>query len=44
MLTLFLKALRPGGLFYSWFGQTAVVVPEARAGVGTVTKAQVVSQ
>ena len=39
VLTLILKAMRPGGVLHSLFGQTAVVVD--KAGVGTVTPAQV---
>ena len=40
-LTLLLKLLRPGGPLASLFGVTAVVVPPAKAGPGTVTPAQV---
>jgi hypothetical protein len=39
--TIILKFLRPGGALHSLFGRTAVVVPEGKAGVGTVTPAQV---
>jgi len=41
LLTIVLKMLRPGGVLHSLFGQTAVVVPEASAGPGTVTKSQI---
>jgi hypothetical protein len=40
-ITFVLKAARPGGFLHSMFGSTAVVVPLASSGVGTVTKAQV---
>jgi len=41
--TLILKLMRPGGALHSLFGPTAVVVPEAKAGPGTVTPEQVAS-
>jgi len=44
ILTLILKALRPGGMLASLFGETAVVVPPAKAGPGVVTPSQVASQ
>lgn len=44
ILTLALKAVRPGGFINSWFGQTAVVVPDNKAKPGVVTKSQVMSQ
>lgn len=44
ILTLVLKAFRPGGIFASLFGETAVVVPEAKAAPGVVTPSQVASQ
>lgn len=44
MLTLVLKAMRPGGFLHSLFGQTAVVVPEAKNGPGVVTPSQVAGQ
>lgn len=44
ILTLLLKAFRPGGLFASLFGQTVVVVPQGRSGPGVVTPAQVASK
>jgi len=44
MLTLILKALRPGGMLHSMFGETAVVVPQSKSGPGTVTPAQVASK
>lgn len=40
-ITFVLKLARPGGILGSLFGGTAVVVSEAKAGVGTVTAAQV---
>lgn len=40
-LTLIGKLTRPGGFLHSIFGGTAVIVPEAKAGVGTVTPEQV---
>lgn len=40
-ITFILKMARPGGFLHSMFGGTAVVVPLASAGAGTVTKAQV---
>lgn len=40
-ITLLAKLTRPGGIFGSLFGSTAVVVPPEKAGTGTVTKAQV---
>ncbi|CAB5079533.1 hypothetical protein UFOVP143_10 [uncultured Caudovirales phage] len=42
LLTLVLKAVRPGGFLASLFGQTAVV--SATPSVGTVTPAQVASK
>lgn len=44
LITLVLKALRPGGVLASLFGQTAVVVPADKAKPGVVTPAQVASQ
>lgn len=44
ILTLVLKALRPGGILNSMFGQTAVVVPETSAAPGVVTPSQVASK
>jgi lysylphosphatidylglycerol synthetase-like protein (DUF2156 family) len=44
VLTLVLKMFRPGGIFASLFGETAVVVPEAKSAPGVVTPAQVASQ
>lgn len=44
VLTLVLKAFRPGGFLNSMFGQTAVVVPESKAGVGSVTPSQVAAK
>jgi hypothetical protein len=41
VLTLLLKAVRPGGFVHSMFGSTAVVVPPAQSGPGTVTPGQV---
>lgn len=41
LLTMIAKATRPGGILHSMFGATAVVVPEGKAGVGTVTPSQV---
>lgn len=43
VLTLVLKAARPGGFLHSLFGSTAVVVPETnpKSGPGTVTPEQV---
>lgn len=41
VLTLIGKLTRPGGFFSSVFGPTVVVVPDAKAGVGTVTPQQV---
>lgn len=43
-LTLALKAVRPGGILNSMFGETAVVVPAAKSAPGVVTKAQVASK
>ncbi len=40
-LTFVGKISRPGGWLSSLFGSTAVVVPEAQSGVGTVTPTQV---
>jgi len=42
ILTLVLKAMRPGGMLHSMFGQTAVVAPAG--GVGVVTPAQVATK
>lgn len=42
-ITFVLKAARPGGFLHSMFGSTAVIVPLAKAGVGTVTPSQVAS-
>ena len=39
--TMIGKLTRPGGFFSSVFGSTAVIVPAAKAGVGTVTEKQV---
>ena len=44
MMTLVLKAMRPGGMQASLFGQTAVVVPDMKSAPGVVTKAQVASK
>lgn len=44
VLTIILKLLRPGGVFHSLFGATAVVVDPSKTGPGTVTKAQVDSR
>lgn len=44
ILTLFLKAVRPGGILNSLFGQTAVVVSDAASKPGVVTTSQVASQ
>lgn len=44
ILTLILKALRPGGPFASFFGETAVVVPETKNAPGVVTPSQVAAQ
>ena len=44
ILTLILKAFRPGGLLHSFFGETAVVVPESKAAPGVVTPAQVAAK
>jgi hypothetical protein len=41
VLGLLSKMFRPGGALSGLFGSTAVVVPEDKAGVGTVTKSQV---
>lgn len=41
ILTLVLKLIRPGGPLRSLFGSTAVVVPENKAGPGTVSPSQV---
>lgn len=40
-LTLLAKLTRPGGIFGSLFGSTAVVVPPEKAKPGVVTKEQV---
>lgn len=44
ILTLVLKSLRPGGILASLFGETAVVVPDAKSAPGVVTKAQVAAK
>lgn len=44
ILTLVLKFIRPGGPLASLFGPTAVVVPDAKSGAGTVTPSQVAAQ
>jgi hypothetical protein len=44
ILTLALKAFRPGGPFASLFGETVVVVPEAANAPGVVTPSQVASK
>lgn len=44
IITLVLKLLRPGGPLASLFGQTAVVVPEAKNAPGVVTPAQVAAK
>lgn len=44
ILTLVLKSLRPGGILHSLFGETAVVVPEAKAAPGVVTPSQVAAK
>lgn len=44
VLTLILKAVRPGGMLASMFGQTAVVVPDGKNAPGVVTPAQVASK
>lgn len=41
VLNLVLKMVRPGGALAGLFSATAVVVPENKSGVGTVTQAQV---
>ena len=43
VLTLFGKAVRPGGFLHSMFGGTAVIVSanDPKSGVGTVTPEQV---
>ena len=41
VITFVLKVMRPGGFFHSMFGGTAVIVPLADSGVGTVTQGQV---
>lgn len=43
VITLILKALRPGGPLASLFGPTAVVVPDAKSAPGVVTPTQVAS-
>lgn len=42
-IALFSKSLRPGGFLNSWFGSTAVVVPDTskHSTAGTVTPQQV---
>ena len=44
ILTLILKAFRPGGMLNSMFGETAVVVPDGKNAPGVVTKAQVAAK
>jgi hypothetical protein len=44
ILTLILKAMRPGGFLHSLFGPTAVVVPPDKSGPGVVTPAQVAAK
>ena len=44
ILTLILKSFRPGGILASLFGETAVVVPEAKSAPGVVTPAQVAAK
>ena len=44
VLGLILKSVRPGGFINSMFGQTAVVVPDAKSAPGVVTPAQVASK
>ena len=44
ILTLVSKLMRPGGPLHSLFGQTAVVVADAKGSVGVVTSAQVASK
>jgi len=44
ILTLILKALRPGGPLNSLFGQTAVVVSDAKNKPGVATVSQVASK
>lgn len=44
VLTLILKALRPGGMLNSLFGETAVVVPDGKNAPGVVTPSQVASR
>lgn len=44
LIALTLKSIRPGGILNSWFGSTAVVVSDAKAGPGVVTKSQVASR
>ena len=44
LLTLLLKAFRPGGVFASLFGETVVVVPDTQSAPGVVTPAQVASK
>ena len=41
LLTFIIKLARPGGILHSLFGGTAVIVPLADSGVGTVTQGQV---
>lgn len=43
VITLVLKAIRPGGFLHSLFGTTAVVVDNSAGAPGVVTKAQVAS-
>jgi len=42
-IAIFTKAVRPGGILNSFFGSTAVVVPDEKAKPGVVTKSQVAS-
>ena len=44
VLTVIAKLLRPGGALHSLFGSTAVVVPEAKVGPGTVSPSQVAAK
>lgn len=44
VLTMIAKLMRPGGALHSLFGETAVVVPDAKAAPGVVTKAQVAAK
>lgn len=44
VLTVISKLFRPGGVLHSLFGQTAVIVPDAKAGAGVVTSSQVAAK